>query len=148
MTIKIPPLLVLTILISMVYLSSSFIKNFHLENRLFYSLLLLLIGLTIIIIPVFQFILSRTTVDPVNFENVSKLVKNGIYKYTRNPMYLGMLIIILSTVIYYLNLFSVFTPIIFVLWINKFQIVPEEKKLVEIFGDEYFNYKSKSRRWL
>ena len=54
------------------------------------------------------------------FENVSKLVKNGIYKYTRNPMYLGMLLIILSTVIYYLNLFSVFTPIIFVLWINKF----------------------------
>ena len=63
-------------------------------------------------------------------------------------MYLGMLIIISSTVIYYLNYFSVFTPFIFYFWINEFQIKREEKKLEEKFGSDYVKYKSQTRRWI
>ena len=108
----------------------------------------LFIGLLLIFIPVFQFIKSKTTINPQSFKNVNNLVSSGIFKISRNPMYLGMLIIISSTVVYYLNYFSVFTPFIFYFWINEFQIKREEKKLEEKFGSDYKKYKSKTKRWI
>ena len=98
--------------------------------------------------PVFKFIKSKTTVNPVEFVNVKKLVTSGIYKYSRNPMYLGMILIIISTSIFYLNYYSMVTPFIFYFWINRFQIKREEIFLKEKFGKEYLSYMSKSRRWI
>jgi len=97
---------------------------------------------------VLQFIKSKTTVNPIQFEEVNKLVISGIFKYSRNPMYLGMLMIILSTSIFYLNIYSILTPLLFIIWINKFQIKREEEFLTEKFGDEYLSYKKKTRRWI
>ena len=148
MKIKIPPPLIVVFLITLVYLSSNFIVGFELPFRTQLSILLLLIGLSVIFIPVFQFIKSKTTINPQNFKNVNKLVSSGIFKISRNPMYLGMLIIIISTVVYYFNYFSAFTPFIFYFWINEFQIKREEKKLEEKFGSDYKKYKSKTRRWI
>ena len=148
MKIKIPPPLIVVFLITLVYLSSNFIVGFELPFRTQLSILLLLIGLSVIFIPVFQFIKSKTTINPQNFKNVNKLVSSGIFKISRNPMYLGMLIIIISTVVYYFNYFSAFTPFIFYFWINEFQIKREEKKLEDKFGPDYKKYKSKTRRWI
>lgn len=145
---KIPPPLLVIILTSLVYFSSTKLELIYLPYRQMISTLILIIGLIIIISPVANFIKSKTTVNPVKFENVNRLVTTGVYKYSRNPMYLGMIMIIISTTVYYLNFVSVFSPLIFYIWINKFQISREEIFLEDKFGDDYLKYKSKTRRWI
>ena len=147
-TIKIPPPILVLILTSLVYFSSTKLESIYLPYRQTVSVLILIIGLVVIISPVFNFIKSKTTVNPVKFQNVNRLVTTGIYKYSRNPMYLGMILIIISTTVYYLNFLSVFSPLIFYIWINKFQISREEIFLEGKFGNEYLKYKSKTRRWI
>ena len=147
-TIKIPPPILVLILTSLVYFSSTKLESIYLPYRQTVSVLILIIGLVVIISPVFDFIKSKTTVNPIKFQNVNRLVTTGIYRYSRNPMYLGMILIIISTTVYYLNFLSVFSPLIFYIWINKFQISREEIFLEGKFGNEYLKYKSKTRRWI
>ena len=117
-------------------------------NQNLISFIILLVGVLILINPILKFIKSKTTIDPIKFKKVNKLITSGIYKYSRNPMYLGLLMIVISTSIFYLNIFSITTPILFVCWINRFQIKREEIFLTEKFGKEYISYKTKTRRWM
>jgi protein-S-isoprenylcysteine O-methyltransferase Ste14 len=146
--IKIPPPILVLILITSNYFSQSQFETTNLPYKLSISILILLIGALILINPVFKFIKSKTTVNPVKFTKVSKLVTNGIFKFSRNPMYLGMIFVIISTSIFYLNYYSIITPFIFYFWINRFQIKREEIFLAKKFGKEYLSYKSKTRRWI
>ena len=147
-TIKIPPPILVIILTSLVYFSSTKLELIYLPFRQIVSVIILVIGLIVIISPVVDFVKSKTTVNPVKFKNVNRLVTTGIYRYSRNPMYLGMILIIISTTVYYLNFLSIFSPLIFYIWINKFQISREEIFLEDKFGNEYLKYKSKTRRWI
>ena len=142
-----PPLIVLTLIIS-IYFSSKKIDLIQIPFQLPISIFILSIGILIFINPVLQFIKSKTTINPIKFDEVDKLVTSGIFKYSRNPMYLGMLMIIISTSIFYLNIYSILTPFLFILWINKFQIKREEVFLTKKFGKEYLSYKNKTRRWV
>ena len=142
-----PPLIVLTLIVS-IYFSSKKIDLINIPFQLQISIFILSVGILIFINPVLQFIKSKTTINPIQFKETNKLVTSGIFKYSRNPMYLGMLMIIISTSIFYLNIYSILTPFLFILWINKFQIKREEIFLTEKFGKEYFSYKNKTRRWI
>ena len=135
--LKIPPPLLVLILVIANYFSSKKIDLIHLPNQDLISILILLIGILILINPIFKFIKSKTTIDPIKFKKVNKLITSGIYKYSRNPMYLGLLMIVTSTSLFYLNIFSIITPILFYFWINRFQIKREEIFLTEKFGKEY-----------
>ena len=146
--IKIPPPLIVLVLIISIYFSSKKIDPINIPLQLEISIFILSAGILIFVNPVLQFIKSKTTVNPIQFEEVNKLVTSGIFKYSRNPMYLGMLMIVLYTSIFYLNIYSILTPLLFILWINKFQIKREEEFLIEKFGDEYLSYKKKTRRWI
>ena len=146
--IKIPPPILVLILVVSSCLSSKKIDVIHIPNQTLTSILILLIGILILIIPVSKFIKSKTTIDPIKFKKVNKLVTSGIYKYSRNPMYLGLLLIVISSSILYLNIYSVTTPMIFYYWINKFQIKREEIFLTEKFGKEYLLYMTRTRRWI
>ena len=146
--IKIPPPILVLILVSSNYFSSKKIDLIHLPNQDLISIIILLIGILILINPLFKFIKSKTTIDPIKFKKVNKLIISGIYKYSRNPMYLGLLMIVISTSIFYLNIFSIATPFLFYCWINRFQIKREEIFLTEKFGEEYMSYKIKTRRWI
>ena len=146
--IKVPPPLIVCVLIISIYFSSKKIDLINIPLQLEISIFILSAGILIFVNPVLQFIKSKTTVNPIQFEEVNKLVTSGIFKYSRNPMYLGMLMIVLSTSIFYLNIYSILTPLLFILWINKFQIIREEEFLTEKFGDEYLSYKKKTRRWI
>ena len=145
---KIPPPILVLILVMSIYFSQNQLEIIYVPYKHSISILLLLAGTLILINPVFKFIKSKTTVNPVKFAKVNKLVTSGIFKYSRNPMYLGMILIIISTTIFYLNYYSVITPFIFYFWINRFQIKREEIFLKEKFGKEYLLYKSKTRRWI
>ena len=146
--LKIPPPILVIILITSIYFSSDKLDLISIPHSTLFSILILFIGILVIINPVVKFIKSKTTVNPVEFKNVEKLVTSGIYKYSRNPMYLGMIMIIISTTVYYLNFYSLLTPFIFYFWINRFQIKREEVFLEEKFGQEYLSYKTKTRRWI
>ena len=130
------------------YFSSKKIDLILIPNQNIISFIIFLIGLIILINPIVKFIKSKTTIDPIKFKKVNKLITSGIYKYSRNPMYLGLLMIVISTSILYLNIFSIATPMLFYFWINRFQIKREEIFLTEKFGKEYLLYRTKTRRWI
>ncbi len=146
--IKIPPPLIVLVLIISIYFSSTKLDLIHIPFQLEISFFTLSLGILIFINPVLKFIKSKTTINPIQFDKTNKLVTSGIFKYSRNPMYLGMLMIIISTSIFYLNIYSILTPFLFIFWINKFQIQREEVFLAEKFGKEYLSYKNKTRRWI
>ena len=146
--LKIPPPLLVLILVISNYFSSKKIDLILLPNQNLISFIILLVGVLILINPILKFIKSKTTIDPIKFKKVNKLITSGIYKYSRNPMYLGLLMIVISNTIFFLNIFSIITPILFYFWINKFQIKREEIFLTEKFGDEYLLYMTNTRRWI
>ena len=146
--IKIPPPILVLILITSNYFFRNQLEIIYLPYKHSISILMFLVGTLILINPVFKFIKSKTTVNPIKFRKVNKLITTGIFKYSRNPMYLGLIFIIISTSIFYLNYYSIITPFIFYFWINRFQIKREEIFLEKKFGKEYVSYKSKTRRWI
>ncbi|WP_300177897.1 isoprenylcysteine carboxylmethyltransferase family protein [uncultured Aliivibrio sp.] len=90
---------------------------------------------------------AKTTVNPLKPESSSSLVNSGIYQYTRNPMYLGLLLALLSSVVYTQHPLGLVSALGFVLYMNRFQIEPEEKMLVALFGDEFVEYTNRVKRW-
>ena len=145
---KIPPPIVVLILVISTYFSSKKIDLIHIPFQTLISIFILFVGILILLNPVLKFKKSKTTINPIKFKKVKKLVTSGIYKYSRNPMYLGLLMIVISSTIFYLNIYSILTPLFFYLWINRFQIKREEIFLTEKFGKEYLSYKNTTRRWI
>ena len=145
---KIPPPVVVLILVISTFFSSKKIDLIHIPFQNLISFIILSFGILILLNPVLKFKKSKTTINPIKFKKVNKLVTSGIYKYSRNPMYLGLLMIVISSSIFYLNLYSILTPLFFYLWINRFQIKREEIFLKDKFGKEYLSYKNNTRRWI
>lgn len=84
----------------------------------------------------------------MNPQNASALVSTGIYQYTRNPMYLGMALILFGAAIRLGNPIGFFGPLFFVTFITRFQIKAEEAALAKVFGQDFVKYSRKVRRWI
>lgn len=97
---------------------------------------------------VISFRRARTTVNPMKPETTSSLVCSGIYRATRNPMYVGLLLVLVAWAVFLSSAWALLGPLAFVFYINRFQIAPEEKVLSAMFGTDYAAYKSRVRRWL
>lgn len=106
------------------------------------------VGLIIALLGVVSFHLARTTVNPLRPDAASHLVTSGIYRWTRNPMYLGMLLVLLGCAFFLANLLCVVLATAFVPLMNRLQIVPEERTLAALFGSAFADYKASVRRWL
>jgi protein-S-isoprenylcysteine O-methyltransferase Ste14 len=91
---------------------------------------------------------ARTTVNPTRPQDTSSLVTTGIYHVSRNPMYLGFLLLLLAFAVFLANILAVLPVVAFVAYMNRFQITPEERALVARFGPEYDAYKQRVRRWV
>jgi len=91
---------------------------------------------------------ARTTVNPLKPDATSALVTSGIYRLTRNPMYLGLLFVLAGWAAYLAHLGACLVLPAFVLYLNRFQITPEERVLAARFGAEYSAYCAGVRRWL
>ena len=91
---------------------------------------------------------SETTVDPSHPEDASHLVTYGVYRLTRNPMYLALAIMLIAWGFYLGNFYSLIAVLAFILYITKFQIKPEEKVLAAKFGEDYQRYRLRVRRWI
>lgn len=105
-------------------------------------------GLAIAVAGVVSFRRARTTVNPLNPAATSALVVSGIYRITRNPMYLGVLMCLLGWALYLGGAGGFVWPAVFVAWMNRFQIVPEERALRARFGAGFENYRACVRRWI
>jgi len=97
---------------------------------------------------VFEFRRHRTTIDPVRIEAASSLVTSGIFGVTRNPMYLGLAAILLGAAIVLRSPLALVGPAVFVAYIWRFQIIPEERVMREKFGADYAAYRQLVRAWL
>ena len=91
---------------------------------------------------------ARTTVNPLKPRESSVLVTRGLYRWTRNPMYLGMLIVLVAWAFFVANWLAFVGLPLFIGFINRFQIGPEERVLRERFGAQFDDYQARVRRWL
>ena len=145
---KIPPPIVTLISGLAIYFSRNLFPNHYGLILDVFSIFLLICGIIIIRIAFLSFKNYQTTINPLNLTKTSSLVNTGVFKYTRNPMYLGMVFILLSIALKF-NLYGgLIIIVIFFSFITKFQIIPEEKAMEKLFGQEFKNYKKKTRRWL
>lgn len=145
---KVPPPIVTLIFGLVIYFSKTCFPSIRFDYDSLTGIGLIILGLAIIIIAVSSFRKYQTTVNSLKPNTASKLVTEGVFKFTRNPMYLGMLIILTGISIQF-NLIGglIFLPI-FILYINYFQIIPEENAILELFKEDFINYKNKVRRWI
>ena len=120
---KIPPPIVTLLILAFINLFES--KDYEL-NTDWISIIILSMGIFFIISAVIQFIRRKTTVNPTKPYKTTSLVITGTFKFTRNPMYLGMLLIIISYAFYESSVISLILIPFFIFYINKFQIEPEE----------------------
>lgn len=107
-----------------------------------------LAGGAIALLGVAAFRQARTTISPVAPGDASTLVTGGIYGVTRNPMYLGTLLLLTGWALYLGNFAAWAMPVAFVLYMNRCQIAPEERALAQLFGMPFENYRARVRRWL
>ncbi len=145
---KIPPPVIALAFVVILYISSVLISRFTFEGQSILALFIFILGLGCMLSAVIQFRKVSTTVNPLVPESASQLVVGGIFKYTRNPMYVGICAAILAFGIY-VGAWSVFILLpLFVISITYLQIVPEEVAMQKLFGDEYTSYCNSVRRWL
>jgi protein-S-isoprenylcysteine O-methyltransferase Ste14 len=91
---------------------------------------------------------AKTTVNPLKPQNSSALVTSGVYRITRNPMYVSFTLILVAWMAYLSSVTSVAGPLLYMLYITRFQIKPEERILQGIFGQAFTDYMQRTRRWL
>ena len=106
------------------------------------------IGLAFSLLGVLAFRASDTTVNPLKPERASALVTGGVYRITRNPMYVGMAFVLLAWAVYLSAVLPLVGIAVFVVFITRLQIVPEERVLKSLFGAAYDAYAARVRRWL
>jgi protein-S-isoprenylcysteine O-methyltransferase Ste14 len=105
-------------------------------------------SIALILAGAIAFRVAGTTVNPMQPSNTSSIVTRGIYKISRNPMYAGFLLLLLSWALLLSNIVSFAGLPVFVWYMNRFQIIPEEQALIAKFGAEYIAYAKNVRRWL
>jgi protein-S-isoprenylcysteine O-methyltransferase Ste14 len=148
--LKIPPVALGFIAAALMWCARSVAPDFHL---LFPSDSVLPAGLALVgaltcLAGVVSFRRAKTTVNPMKPDSTSSLVVTGIYRYTRNPMYLGFLLILLGWAAVLSNVWALVLVPMFVLYMNRFQISPEERVLACRFAQEYAEYRASVRRWI
>lgn len=106
------------------------------------------LGVLIDVTGFLQFRRARTTINPMKIDTTSSLVTTGLYRLSRNPMYVGQVLVLFAWGVYLQNVVAFTLILVFIVWIDRFQIVPEERVLQAKFGRAFSAYKENVRRWL
>lgn len=116
--------------------------------RLPVAIAIALAGIAFNVAGIISFREVQTTINPMKPESASSLVSSGIYRITRNPMYVGFLCLLVAWAAFLASPWTSLGPLAFFLYISRFQIAPEEIALSRLFGTDYTSYKTMVRRWL
>lgn len=144
-----PPVIALVTAVAMWGLARAFMV-LHVPDgvRVPVAVLIALAGFALSAWGIVTFRRARTTINPHKPGEATALVVSGPYRFTRNPMYAAMLLVLLAWAAWLGSLLALAGPVAFVLYMNRFQIAPEERALQRLFGNEYLAYRSSVRRWL
>ena len=148
--LRIPPLaLTVAVVVGMVGTTDWLPRlRFALPGAAAMAIVVAIIGASLAILGVYEFRRAKTTVNPVHPGNASRVVTSGMYRLSRNPMYLGIALLLLALAAYQSHALSFAWVAGFVAYMNRFQIGPEERVLESMFGDEYRAYTRSVRRWI
>ncbi len=147
---RIPPLILVLIFGAAIWGVSVLTSPLPLEDtfRRVAAGLLFVVGTLFPVAGVMAFRHARTTVDPRTPEATSALVCSGVYRYSRNPMYVGFVFLLLAWGVFLGTGWGLLGVVFFVLYMNRFQIIPEERALRALFGDKFRAYEQRVRRWV
>lgn len=148
--LRIPPPLVAALLMAIMWLLPPMPEPLllHRGARTVWAVVLVLVGQGIAVAGMMAFRRARTTLNPVRAGDASSLVRSGVYRFTRNPMYLGWALTIAAWALYLGNVITWAAVPAFVWYITRFQIKPEERILSQLFGSDFASYSSEVRRWI
>ena len=148
--LKVPPPIVVLTTAFLMWLASSLVSPLSVPFNVRASIAVVLacVGAAIDVLAIVTFRRARTTVNPMKPRAVSTLVTSGVFGFSRNPMYLGLVLYLVAWAVYLSNWLSVWLVPLFVLYIDRFQIAPEERVLESIFGERYATYKATVGKWL
>ena len=148
--LKVPPPAVAALLAVAMWLSSRFGPSVELSllTRSIAFAILVFAGAAMGVAGNVAFKRAQTTPNPFKPQLASSLVTSGIYRYTRNPMYVGLFLVLLGWAAFLCTAFALLGPLAFVAYIARFQVIPEERVLVAKFGAAYSEYVARVRRWL
>jgi protein-S-isoprenylcysteine O-methyltransferase Ste14 len=144
-----PPLIALAVALAM-WGVSRFTPLIHLPTlaRVLTAVAVALAGGAISFAGLLAFRSAKTTVNPMKPESATALVSSGVCRFTRNPMYVGLLLVLIGWAIFLSSAWALFGPLSFIVYIGRFQSTPEERVLAGMFGAEYAEYQTRVRRWL
>jgi protein-S-isoprenylcysteine O-methyltransferase Ste14 len=148
--LKIPPLFVWVVfaaaMLGVTYVAPGL--SFVLAGSSAIALAVTVLGVALAFAGVIAFRHHRTTVNPLTPNASSSVVSSGVYRLTRNPMYLGFLLALAGWAVYLSNAGAAVLVGIFAAYLTQYQIKPEERALLAKFGAEFAGYMSRVRRWL
>jgi protein-S-isoprenylcysteine O-methyltransferase Ste14 len=148
--VKVPPPVAALLFGSVMWLASKVVASIGVPFgvRLGAAVVLASVGLSFGSSAMLSFVRTRTTMNPTKPSATSSLVTGGVFRLTRNPMYLSLLLYLLAWAAYLSNWLAALLVPLFVVYITELQIKPEERALSALFGAEYASYKARVRRWL
>ena len=148
METKIPPPIVTLAFGLSIYFSRGMFPAVEVWNSFYLGVFLLFLGFFILISAVRLFRKDKTTVNPLSPEQATKLVTDGVFQYSRNPMYLGMALVLCSITVFFNLIGGIIFVALFCFYITKFQIIPEERAMSNLFAQDFDQYKQVTRRWI
>ncbi len=148
--LKIPPVVLVAVVAAGMWAVSRIAMNSHFtfSYMKWWSAGMVLLGICSAITGVLQFRMAGTTVDPRVPGQSSNLVVSGVYRYSRNPMYLGFFLALCGWCLFLGNVVSALFLPAFIIYMNRYQIIPEERFMQEKFAKSYRQYKTQVRRWI
>ena len=148
--LKIPPLVVGVLIAACMWLVSWALPTFAVTVALhrIVAVSLGLAGVGTAGWAIVSFGQASTTINPMKPDASSSLVTSGIYGFTRNPMYLGLFVALVGWALFLSNTLAFLFLPVFIVYMNRFQIEPEERALTTLFGQEFVAYTSRVRRWI
>ena len=146
----IPPPVVLALVGIAMWLIAPYTSRVEVADatRLWASGILAAIGIGIAGAAIVAFRIARTTINPMRPANSTTLIATGIYRLSRNPIYLGDLAVLVAWAVFLAAPWMLAGPVVFMAYIGRFQIAPEERALADRFGEAYRDYRMVVRRWL
>ena len=147
---KIPPPVVMLIVAAAMWGAAKMQSPVSIESHLRIGLMLTLgvVALTFSIGGVTAFRAAKTTINPAQIDRASRVVTGGIYRFSRNPMYVGLTALLAGWAVFLAVPLTAIGPVAFALFMHCFQILPEERVMAAKFGREYLDYKQRVRRWI
>ena len=136
MKTKIPPPILAVLMIGLVYLSTLLLEPTTFDYQGALSISIVIIGLACALPSFRLFSRHKTTISPFTPSQTAVLLTEGMYRYSRNPMYLGLLLLIISSTMWFGSWLGILISLIFSFLMNFLQIIPEEDAFLKIFGEE------------